>query len=271
MRSWCGLALSIPLSVARTSKNPLLNWPVWAYTYFFRGTPLLIQLFLIYYGLGQFQVVQNSVFWPLLKQASFCAVLAFALNTAAYTTEILRGAIEVTPTGEIEAAKAAGMSPLLMLRRIVLPSAFRRAIPAYGNEVIFMLHGSAVASVVTIIDLTGAARLVQSRYYAPFEAFITAGAVLHGHHLRVDLVVPGARASPARASSPPGGVSRPTARQGSAPARARTAVSARAFPGSISATIAAALVSRMPRTIGSSRSIGIGSKIAAAFLAFIAS
>ncbi len=170
-----GLALSIPLSVARTSKNPLLNWPVWAYTYFFRGTPLLIQLFLIYYGLGQFRVVQNSVLWPLLKEAWFCAVLAFALNTAAYTTEILRGAIEVTPTGEIEAAKAAGMSPLLMLRRIVLPSAFRRAIPAYGNEVIFMLHGSAVASVVTIIDLTGAARLVQSRYYAPFEAFITAG------------------------------------------------------------------------------------------------
>ena len=99
----------------------------------------------------------------------------FALNTAAYTTEILRGAIEVTPTGEIEAAKAAGMSPLLMLRRIVLPSAFRRAIPAYANEVIIMLHGSDVDSVVTIIDLTGAARLVQSRYYAPFEAFITAG------------------------------------------------------------------------------------------------
>ncbi len=170
-----GLCLSIPLAVARTSHNPLVNWPVWAYTYFFRGTPLLIQLFLIYYGLGQFEVVQQSVVWPLLKQAWFCALLAFALNTAAYTTEILRGAIEVTPTGEVEAAKAAGMSPFLMLRRIILPSAFRRALPAYGNEVIFMLHGSAVASVVTILDLTGAARLVQSRTYAPYEAFITAG------------------------------------------------------------------------------------------------
>lgn len=170
-----GLCLAVPLAVARTSKNSLINWPVWAYTYFFRGTPLLIQLFLIYYGLGQFRFVQDSVLWPLLKEAWFCALLAFALNTAAYTTEILRGAIEVTPVGEVEAAKAAGMSPFLMLRRIILPSAFRRAVPAYGNEVIFMLHGSAVASVVTILDLTGVARLVQSRYYAPYEAFITAG------------------------------------------------------------------------------------------------
>jgi arginine/ornithine transport system permease protein len=170
-----GFAISIPLAVARTSGNPFLNWPVWAYTYFFRGTPLLIQLFMIYYGLGQFPAVQQSVFWPLLKEAWFCALLAFALNTAAYTTEILRGAIEVTPVGEVEAAKAAGMSPFMMLRRIILPSAFRRALPAYGNEVIFMLHGSAVASVVTILDLTGAARLVQSRTYAPYEAFVTAG------------------------------------------------------------------------------------------------
>ena len=170
-----GFCLSIPLAVARTSRNPLLNWPVWAYTYFFRGTPLLIQLFLIYYGLGQFEAVQQSIFWPLLKEAWFCCLLAFALNSAAYTTEILRGAIEVTPVGEVEAAKAAGMPPFLMLRRIILPSAFRRALPAYGNEIIFMLHGSAVASVVTILDLTGAARLMQSRTYAPYEAFITAG------------------------------------------------------------------------------------------------
>jgi arginine/ornithine transport system permease protein len=170
-----GLLLSVPLAVARTSRNPFVNGPVWAYTYFFRGTPLLVQLFMIYYGLGQFEAVQQSVLWPLLREAWFCALLAFTLNTAAYTTEILRGAIQVTPTGEIEAAKAAGMSPLLMLRRVVLPSAFRRALPAYGNEVIFMLHGSAVASVVTIVDLTGAARQVQSRAYAPFEAFVTAG------------------------------------------------------------------------------------------------
>ena len=161
---------------------------------------------MIYYGLSQFEAVQQSFMWPLLRQAWFCCLLAFTLNTAAYTTEILRGAIEVTPSGEIEAAKAAGMSPMLMLRRIILPSAFRRALPGYGNEVIFMLHGSAVASVVTLVDLTGAARLVQSRTYAPYEAFITAAAVLPRPDLRRGLAVPPARAPHARASAAAGGL-----------------------------------------------------------------
>jgi arginine/ornithine transport system permease protein len=171
-----GLLLAVPLAILRTSRNPLLNGPVWTFTYVFRGTPLLVQLFMIYYGLGQFAAVQESALWPLLREAWFCALLAFTLNTAAYTTEILRGAIGTTPAGEIEAATACGMSRPLMFRRIILPSAFRRALPAYGNEVIFMLHGSAVASVVTIVDLTGAARIVQSRYYAPYEAFLTVAA-----------------------------------------------------------------------------------------------
>jgi arginine/ornithine transport system permease protein len=169
-----GLVLAVPLGLLRTSRNPLVNGPVWAYTYFFRGTPLLVQLFLVYYGAGQFEVVRASLLWPLLSQAWFCALLAFTLNTAAYTAEIVRGAVLATPAGEIEAARALGMRPSLAYRRIVLPSAFRRALPAYGNEVIFMLHGSAVASVVTIVDLTGAARIVNSRYYSPYEAFLTA-------------------------------------------------------------------------------------------------
>jgi arginine/ornithine transport system permease protein len=166
-----GLVLSVPLSIARASKNPFLSKPVWAYSYVFRGTPLFVQLLLIYYGSGQFEAVRDSFAWPLLQQAWFCALLAFTLNTAAYTTEILRGAIESTPHGEIEAAKACGMSPGLMFRRIVMPSAFRRALPAYGNECVFMLHGSAVASTVTLIDLTGAANIVSSRYYSPYEAY----------------------------------------------------------------------------------------------------
>lgn len=170
-----GLALAVPLGIARTSRNPLINGPVWAYTYFFRGTPLLVQMFLIYYGSGQFEAIRTSILWPLLSQAWFCALLAFALNTAAYTAEILRGAIQAIPHGEIEAGNAIGMSPWLVMRRIVLPGAFRRALPAYGNEAIFMLHGSSVASIITLIDLTGAARMVNSRYYAPFEAFLTAG------------------------------------------------------------------------------------------------
>ncbi|MEO1092112.1 MAG: ABC transporter permease [Pseudomonadota bacterium] len=171
-----GLALALPLAVARASKNLLWSAPVNVYTYVFRGTPLLVQLFLIYYGLGQFEAIRESSLWPLLREAWFCALLAFALNTAAYTTEIIAGAIKATPRGEVEAAIASGMPPWQRLQRIILPSAFRRALPAYGNEIIFMLHGSAVASVITIVDLTGAARIVNSRFYTPYEAFLTAAA-----------------------------------------------------------------------------------------------
>ena len=172
-----GLLMAIPLAVFMTSKNVLVNLPIRAYVYFFRGTPLLVQMFLIYYGLGQFDLVKTSFLWPLFREAYFCALFAFTLNTAAYTTEIIRGAIEATPHGEIEAATSAGMSRLLMLRRIVLPSAFRRALPAYSNEIIFMLHGSSLASVITIIDITGAARIVNSRFYSPYEAFLTAAVI----------------------------------------------------------------------------------------------
>ena len=171
-----GLALAIPLAILRMSANPLVNGPVWAFTYFFRGTPLLVQMFLLYYGLGQMQfMIDLSQSLPFLKSAYWYALIAFTLNTCAYTTEIIRGAIAGTPYGEIEAARACGMSRLLTYRRVILPSAFRRALPAYSNEVIFMLHGSALASVITIIDLTGAARIVASRYYNPFEAFIAVG------------------------------------------------------------------------------------------------
>lgn len=171
-----GLAMAVPLAIARTSRNPLTNGPVWAFTYFFRGTPLLVQMFLLYYGLGQMQfMVELSQSVDFLKDAYWYALLAFTLNTAAYTTEIIRGAIEGTDYGEVEAARACGMSRGQVYRRIVLPSAFRRALPAYSNEVIFMLHGSAIASVITIVDLTGAARIIASRYYNPFEAFIAVG------------------------------------------------------------------------------------------------
>lgn len=171
-----GLLMAVPIAVAAASRNPLVQVLPKAYIYFFRGTPLLVQMFIIYYGFAQFQAVQESFLWPVLKEAYWCALIAFALNTCGYTAEILRGAIRQTSFGEIEAARACGMSPALMYRRIILPSAFRRALPAYGNEVIFMLHGSAVAGVITIVDLFGAARIVNSRHFVPFESFITAGA-----------------------------------------------------------------------------------------------
>lgn len=166
-----GICVAIPLAIARNSKNYLFMLPSWGYIYFFRGTPLLVQLYLIYYGMDQFFPVKDT----LWENAWFCALVSFVLNTSAYTAEIVRGAINGLPKGEVEAAKAYGMGTVKIYRRIILPSALRRALPAYSNEVIFMIHGSAVAGIVTIMDLTGAARLVNSRYYAPFESFLTAG------------------------------------------------------------------------------------------------
>ena len=171
-----GLVVAIPLAVMRASPNPWVSRPVWLFTYVFRGTPLLVQLFLIYYGLAQFAWMRESMLWPMFSSAWFCAMLAFAINTCAYTTEIIAGAISATNHGEVEAAKAMGMSPAILYRRILLPSALRRALPAYSNEVIMMLHGTSIASIVTLLDITGAAREINSKFYLPFEAFLTAAA-----------------------------------------------------------------------------------------------
>jgi arginine/ornithine transport system permease protein len=172
-----GLALAIPLGLMRVSKQPLVNAPAWLYTYVIRGTPMLVQLFLIYYGLAQFEAVRNSFLWPYLSSATFCACLAFAINTSAYSAEILAGSLKSIPYGEIEAAKAMGMSRSKLYRRILLPSALRRALPQYSNEVIMMLHTTSLASIVTLIDITGAAKTINSQFYLPFEAYITAGAI----------------------------------------------------------------------------------------------
>ncbi|HSS66554.1 MAG TPA: ABC transporter permease [Gammaproteobacteria bacterium] len=171
----CGLVLAIPMALAASSRNIFTAFLPKAYIYFFRGTPLLVQMYIIYYGMAQFEAVRESFVWVVFQEAYWCALIAFSLNTAAYTAEIMRGAIEQTSFGEIEAAKACGMSTPTMYRRIILPGAFRRALPAYGNEVIFMLHGSAIAGVITIVDLFGAARIVNSRHFVPFESFIAAG------------------------------------------------------------------------------------------------
>jgi len=170
-----GLVLAVPIGLLASRTNAMVTFLPKAFIYFFRGTPLIVQMYMIYYGAVQFEPLRDSFLWPVFKEAYTCALIAFSLNTSAYTAEILRGAIIATPFGEIEAGRASGMSGWLILRRIILPSAFRRALPAYGNEVIFMLHGSALAGVITIIDLFGAARIVNSRYFVPFESFITAG------------------------------------------------------------------------------------------------
>lgn len=173
-----GGVIAVLLALVRASRTPVLSQVTWAYTYVFRGTPLLVQLYLIYYGLGQFEAVRESFLWPVLRDAWWCTLFAFVLNTAAYTTEIFRGAIEAVPYGEVEAAKACGMSATRRNLRIILPNALRRALPAYSNEVIFMLHGSVVASTVTIVDILGAGRILNGKFYLAYEGFIAA-AVLY--------------------------------------------------------------------------------------------
>ena len=173
-----GGGLSLPLAVARAARTPIADQIIRAYVYLFRGTPLLVQLYVIYYGVGQFETVRESFLWPVLREPLWCTLIVFVLNTAAYTTEIFRGAIEAVPFGEVEAAKAYGMSGRLRTTRIVLPSALRRALPAYSNEVIFMLHGSVVASTVTIVDILGAGRILNAKYYLAYEGFLAA-AVLY--------------------------------------------------------------------------------------------
>ncbi|MGB5443874.1 MAG: ABC transporter permease [Psychromonas sp.] len=173
-----GLFIAVPAGILHSSEKWFIRGPIWLYMYFFRGTPLLVQLFIIYYGSAQFDGLRESWLWDYFQEAWFCALLAFTLNTGAYTAEIVRGVISTMPKGELEAAKAYGMNNWQILRRITLPNSIRRALPAYSNEIIFMIHGSAIAGIVTIVDITGAARVINARYYAPFEAYLGA-AVLY--------------------------------------------------------------------------------------------
>lgn len=172
-----GFLFAIPLAVARNSRIRPISKPVWAFTYVVRGTPLLLQMYLIYYGLAQFDVVRDSFAWTALSEPMFCAVAALTINTVGYTTEIFAGAIRGLPYGEIEAANAYGMSRWTNLRRIILPAALRTSLPTYSNEVIMMLHATSLVSTITLLDLTGAANRIYSTYYLPFEAFMLAAAV----------------------------------------------------------------------------------------------
>ena len=172
-----GLILSVPLAVARVSPNPWLAKPVFLFTYVMRGTPLLVQMFMVYHGLAQFEAVRESIFWAALKSPWFCAWLVFTLNTTAYTTEIFAGALRATPTGEMEAARSFGMSNSAIYRRILLPSALRRALPQYANEVVMMMHATAIASTVTLVEITRVARDVYYNHLSAVESFGVAAAI----------------------------------------------------------------------------------------------
>ncbi len=173
-----GLCMAIPLGLMRVSRNPLLWMPVYGYILYFRGTPLLVQIFLIYYGSGQFQEFLDSVgLWVFFREAYFCAVLTLTLNTAGYTAEILRGAILGVPHGEVEAARSCGMSGSLLYRRIILPKAFRLALQAYSNEVVFLFQATSLVSIIALMDLTGVARVIAARSFDIYELYITAGVI----------------------------------------------------------------------------------------------
>lgn len=176
-----GFCLALPLAVLRNARQPLLWGPVWLFTFLFRGTPLYVQLLLIYTGIYGLAIVQHTP--PLnefFRHGLNCTILSFALNTGAYTTEIFAGAIRETAHGEVEAALALGMSRFTLYRRIILPSALRRALPAYSNEVILMLHSTPLAFTATVPDLLKVTNDAYSATYAPFDCFALAALIYLG-------------------------------------------------------------------------------------------
>ncbi len=172
-----GLFIGLLFAILRMNKNPIINKFAYGYSYVFRGTPLLVQIFIIYFGLGQIEYLRSTMLWVILKEPYWCAIIAFALNTGAYTSEILRSAFQTIKPGFIEAGKSLGISNKIIFYKIQIPIAIRQSLPAYGNEIILMLKGTSLASTVTLMDLTGVAKYIISTTFKPIEVFIIAGSI----------------------------------------------------------------------------------------------
>ena len=172
-----GLFIGLLFAILRLNKNSIINRFAYAYSYVFRGTPLLVQIFIIYYGLGQIEYFRSTFLWVIFKEPYWCAIIAFALNTGAYTSEILRSAFQTIKPGIIEAGKSLGISNKIIFYKIQIPVAIRQSLPAYGNEIILMMKGTSLASTVTLMDITGVAKHIVSTTYKPLEIFITAGGI----------------------------------------------------------------------------------------------
>ena len=172
-----GLFIGLFFAILRLNKNIFINRFAYGYSYIFRGTPLLVQIFIIYFGLGQIEYLRSTVLWVILKEPYWCAIIAFALNTGAYTSEILRSAFQTIKPGIIEAGKSLGISNKVIFYKIQIPIAIRQSLPAYGNEIILMMKGTSLASTVTIMDLTGVAKYIISTTFKPIEVFIVAGGI----------------------------------------------------------------------------------------------
>ncbi|WP_440919492.1 ABC transporter permease [Candidatus Pelagibacter sp.] len=172
-----GLFLGLFFAILRLNKNIFINQFAYGYSYVFRGTPLLVQIFIIYFGLGQIEYLRSTVLWVVLKEPYWCAIIAFTLNTGAYTSEILRSAFQTIKPGIIEAGKSLGISNKIIFYKIQIPIAIRQSLPAYGNEIILMMKGTSLASTVTLMDLTGVAKYIISTTFKPIEVFIVAGGI----------------------------------------------------------------------------------------------
>jgi octopine/nopaline transport system permease protein len=172
-----GLFIGLLFAILRLNKNIFINKFAYGYSYVFRGTPLLVQIFIIYYGLGQVEYLRSTFLWVFLKEPYWCAIIAFALNTGAYTSEILRSAFQTVKPGIIEAGKSLGISSKIVFYKIQIPIAIRQSLPAYGNEIILMMKGTSLASTVTLMDLRGVAKYIISTTFRPIEVFIVAGGI----------------------------------------------------------------------------------------------
>jgi len=172
-----GLLIGFTFALLRINKNFFINKFAYGYSYVFRGTPLLVQIFIIYFGLGQIEYLRSTFLWVILKEPYWCAIIAFALNTGAYTSEILRSAFQTIKPGIIEAGKSLGISNKIIFYKIQIPIAIRQSLPAYGNEIILMMKGTSLASTVTLMDLTGVAKYIISTTFKPIEVFIVAGGI----------------------------------------------------------------------------------------------
>ena len=172
-----GLFIGLFFAILRVNNNLVFGKIAYGYSYVFRGTPLLVQIFIIYYGFGQVEFIRESIFWVILKEPYWCAIIAFALNTGAYTSEILRSAFQTINPGLIEAGKSLGINNKIIFYKIQIPIAIRQSLPAYGNEIILMLKGTSLASTVTLMDLTGEAKYIISTTFKPIEVFVVAGSI----------------------------------------------------------------------------------------------
>ena len=172
-----GQVMAPPIALARRSRFWLLNATAFAYTFLLRGSPLLVQLFIVYYGFGQIAVIRHSFLWTFFREPLNCAVFTIGLNSAAYMAEVIAGSLKTMPRGQSEAARSLGIAPLQTVFYVLLPQVYRLILPLIGNELILVLKSSSLASTVTIVETTGAARLLVARTFAPFEIFTVAGLV----------------------------------------------------------------------------------------------